>query len=267
MLKMESFMIQVIERFHCILEKVVASRDRPVKSSELVSMLNISAPACANILRTMVKLEYLRRGVSRGEYLPGPCLQRFSQADNIIPRLLEAAKPIIEQLASDIGEFVVLVNDNNGIRNELVKVQGQNSIQLNIKENHAFDNLLQSLTGLILLSYRSYESRQAYWKSNHVSKNILSLKNLDDLEIACEKIRTECGFSQSNFAEEQEEYPIEGYSIMGFPVKFENQIVAALGMRIPAYRYTRARHDDILKKCHVALEKINTPLEQNNSFL
>ena len=60
-------MIQVIERFHKIIELVSDEPDRAHALSEFVEAINVSAPACSNIVRTMTELGYLRSlGPRRG---------------------------------------------------------------------------------------------------------------------------------------------------------------------------------------------------------
>ncbi len=254
-------MIQVIERFHCILEKVAGANGQAVKSTDLASMLSISAPACANILRTMVKLEYLKKGYSRGEYLLGNNIERFSKTDDTIQRLLETASPLIHQLANDTGEFVVMVNEKLGLRHELVKVQGQNSIQVNFSESHQYENLINTATGLVLLSFRSPESRKLYFQNHFVANNIIKAKNVDELEAACREVRANESFFQGQILEEMESYPIDGCAIMAFPVWFEKQVVAAMGLRIPLFRYTRSHRDNIIAKCREVLNQIKSELQ------
>ena len=85
-------MIQVLERFHRILLCFAGQPDRPRALGELAERVGISSPACANIVRTMVELGYLRSLGKRRGYLPGPAAF-FLFAANPYPFLSRSRVP------------------------------------------------------------------------------------------------------------------------------------------------------------------------------
>ena len=108
-------MIQVIERFHRILEHLSAAPDRPCQLGELAELLNISAPAAANIVRAMTELGYVRALGRRRGYLPGPALYALGRGNPYL-YLSSIARPEIERLAACCRELVVLVCECGGKR-------------------------------------------------------------------------------------------------------------------------------------------------------
>ena len=167
-------MIQVIERFHKILRSFTEHPERPRSLGELAELAEISTPACANIVRTMTELGYLRSLGKRRGYLPGPTAY-FLFAANPYHHLMDAARPEMEKLTQQNANFVILVCEDGGYRRELFCISDTTIIQIRDRNpNSLVLNLFRCSTGIILLS-RMEESRiQQLWELRGGSNNFLS---------------------------------------------------------------------------------------------
>ncbi len=253
-------MIQVIERFHRILTKAVESKNHGVTAKELADMLGISSAACSNILRTMLELKYLTKGQVRGLYFPGPVLRDLATNNLQDADLVAKAKPLFKELAADLGEMVLLVNEKDGKRNELIRVQGKNNILIAPNYRQNISCLFSSTTGILLLAYKSKEARELYWNTADHEGNIAHVQTLEELENICEKIRQNEFFLRGNIFKPPQE-PSNYNSALAFPIFKNGEVVAAVGLLIPEFRLTESHYHRIRQECVAVVKKLTLLLE------
>ena len=167
-------MIQVIERFHKILRSFSEAPEHPRSLGELAERAEISPPACANIVRTMTELGYLRSLGKRRGYLPGPAAY-FLFAANPYRYLMDAARPEMEMLAEQNANFVILVCEDGGYRRELFCISDTTIIQIRDRNpNSLVLNLFRCSTGIILLSRMEDARVKRLWDLRNGTDNFLS---------------------------------------------------------------------------------------------
>lgn len=167
-------MIQVLERFHRILLCFAGQPDRPRSLGELAERVGISSPACANIVRTMVELGYLRSLGKRRGYLPGPAAF-FLFAANPYPFLVEVARPEMEALAAEKTSFVILVCEDGGFRRELFSISDTAIIQIQNRNPEALImNLFRCSTGIMLLAQMEEPRVKRLWEIRGGENNFLA---------------------------------------------------------------------------------------------
>ncbi len=253
-------MIQVIERFHRILTRVVDSRSNGVTAKELADMLGISSAACSNILRTMLELKYLTKGQVRGLYFPGPILQQLTTNDLQDSELISKSKPLLKELAADLGEMVLLVNEKDGKRNELFRFQGKNNILIAPNYRQNISCLFSCTTGILLLAHKSKEARELYWNTTSHQGNIAHVESLDELEEVCRRIIQDGFFIHGNIFRPPQE-PSNYNSALAFPVFKNGEVIAAVGLLIPEFRLTESHYERIRKECFEVVKKLTVLLE------
>ena len=167
-------MIQVIERFHKILRSFTEHPERPRSLGELAELAEISTPACANIVRTMTELGYLRSLGKRRGYLPGPTAY-FLFAANPYHHLMDAARPEMEKLAQQNANFVILVCEDGGFRRELFSISDTAIIQIQNRNPEALImNLFQCSTGIMLLAQMEEPRVKRLWEIRGGENNFLA---------------------------------------------------------------------------------------------
>lgn len=179
-------MIQVIERFHKILLYFSEHPERTCSLGELAEHTGLSSPACANIVKTMTELGYLRSLGKRRGYIPGPAAY-FLFAANPYHYLTDLARPELEKLAARNTNFVILVCEDGGYRRELFRISDTTIIQIRDRNPDSLVlNLFRCSTGILLLSYMEEARVKQLWEHRNGQNNFLSEP---DFKKFCRRLR------------------------------------------------------------------------------
>jgi DNA-binding IclR family transcriptional regulator len=170
--------IQVIERFHKILEYVSTNSGRACQLGELAQMLGVSPPACANIVRSMVALGYLNSLGSRRGYVLGAAVFGLSLSTPY-RYLINVARPVMEDLSRGHNTLTVLVVESGGKRMELLRMDKESTITVSPYAEGHFFNLFKVNTGLLLLSFMEKKRIRYFWNRDNGPENILKIDNFD----------------------------------------------------------------------------------------
>ena len=253
-------MIQVIERFHRILEHLSAAPDRPCQLGELAELLNISAPAAANIVRAMTELGYVRALGRRRGYLPGPALYALGRGNPYL-YLSSIARPEIERLAACCRELVVLGCECGGKRSELLRLAGASEITIRQPHPHGtFYNLFRCGTGILLLAYMDESRLRQLWEYWHGEDNILNLNEFNLFQARCREIA-----AAGMFCSGDEPPPaVSGAQriSIAFPILQSGVPIAALGVLVPRKEFNSAGDSPALAAARQCALNIGNLLEQ-----
>ena len=236
-------MIQVIERFHKIMEIVAEDPEKPRALSELANALEISSPACSNIVRTMTQLGYLHSLGPRRGFVMGDTPYFLSRLGPFRKHLVEPAMPIMKKLEAELNEFVVLVTDYNGNRQELIRLEGNAMVRVSAAPG--LRSLLHSSTGCAMLAYKSDAEIAEYWKSHSDDSNVFRVDNLPDLMKEMHHIR-EVGYCMLSPESEAPEVLMNSSMSVGFPVRENGKATAAVGVMLPAMRMLNGNRDKVI---------------------
>ncbi len=250
-------MIQVIERFHRIIEHVAEEPERPCGLSELARTIGVSLPACSNIVRTMVQLGYLQTLGERKGYILGSMPYHLTRKGPFKKRLTEAARPHMEALAESLKEMIVLVAECNGRRTELLRIEGGSLVQINASMTEGKAGLFGSATGMLILSHMDVERAKALWDARQETESIVKARSFEELQDVFSKIREKGSFVKEL---DDDKDPLNESVTLAFPVFENGKLCAALGSRIPAYRFTGERKSLALSSCRSAAERISRNL-------
>lgn len=250
-------MIQVIERFHHIVEYLSAEPETPRTLSELAARIGVSAPACANIVKTMLHLGYVERapGGRRG-YILG-AMPGFLARKGYKKYLVNTARPFLEQLVREVRELVVLVTESGGRRIELLKLESDSMVQVRQQSNDSSCGLFGTATGVVLLSWKTEAEFRELWESAGGRDGGL-LRTAD-----CETARRKCaavaaaGYFLSEPQAQEGDDDINRSCTMAFPVFEEGRVVAAVGSRVPLFRFQGERREKILDACRRTAAEIS----------
>ncbi len=226
--------IQVIKRFHRIILAVARSGGRGCPMGHLAAMLEISVPACSNIVRTMVELGYLRQLGPKLGYVLGDTPYFIARNGAFRQDLIAVTRPYITRLSEETNELVVLVVEHERKRCELMRMESSNHIRINPPES--LENLMMSPTGCVILSDKSREERKEYW-DEYEGENCLSLTDFAGFDNECDKIRFE-GICILWPQEKDSLKRIQGVVSMAAPIRQGNVVTGSLGMIIPMMRFS-----------------------------
>lgn len=171
-------MIQVIERFHKILEHIGQHPERGCQLGELAGVLGVSSPACANIVRSMVELGYLNSLGPRRGYTLGATV--FALAlDTPYQHLINVARPVMEELSKGHNNLAVLVVESNGKRMELLRMDKESTITVSPYSGGHFFSFFKVNTGILLLSFMEKKRIRFFWDRDNGPENILKISDFD----------------------------------------------------------------------------------------
>lgn len=257
-------MIQVIERFHKIIERVAAEPERACSLSELAKTIGVSLPACSNIVRTMVHLGYLQSLGERKGYILGSMPYFLTRKGPFMKHVSIVARPAMEELSRKLNEMLVLVADCNGRRAELLRFEGASMIQVKELPSERAPSLFSCATGMLILAYMDEARVKTLWDwdSSHDFVSIVKAKSLDDIYKASAKIRKDGAFiSEHDPAKDI----MDEYITLAFPVFEDGKLRAALGSKIPAYRFVGERRELAVSSCRSAANQISEALGKANA--
>ncbi len=250
-------MIQVIHRAHTILEHMSRQPERPCQLGELAELLKVSAPACSNIVRTLVELGYLRQLGKRRGYTLGPMIYSLNYA-NPYRHLVDIARPEVEHLAKRINIFVVLVAECGGKRKELLRMSGDSTISI---ENPAGSpsQLFSCATGTVILSHLDQARVKSLWESDGGERNALGINNFTTYFRQLQVLR-EAGEVVLRPRKEQDPADPRATAAMAVPILYKTHLIAALGIRLNEGVHDPETIRKVLSDCHQSANKISTLL-------
>lgn len=245
-------MIQVIERFHKIMDIVSDAPEEAVRLSDLAEALDVSLPTCSGIVKTMTELGYLRSLGPRSGFVMGDTPFFLTRRGPFRRYLVEPAMPLMKKLEEEINEFVVLVTENNGNRHELIRFEGNAVLRVN--PGVSIRNLLQSSTGCTILAYKTEDEISKYWNSYPESSNCFCVESLEAFLKECGKIR-ERGYCLLEPESKKTEDLIDSSVVVAVPVRDGDKVIAAVGIMMPALRMINGNRDKVISAgCRTARE-------------
>jgi len=227
--------IQVIERFHKILMALSSEKDCSRSMTELAACIDVSVPACSNIVRTMVALGYVRSLGPRRHYVLGDTPYYLARHAQFNETLLAVSRELVSDLSKTLNEFAVLVVEHQEQRCELFHCEGDNELRVRVKYEQ--QSLLYCPTGCILLSGKDEQSIRNYWDKYHQEGNCLDVSDASQLLKELGKIKK----SGKLVLIPRISDPIKRMQIsisMAAPIYKNGNIIAALGMIVPMIRFS-----------------------------
>ena len=249
-------MIQVLERFNLILEHVADNHSRPCRIKELSALLQISQPACSNIVRTMVQLGYLESANDANGYVLGPKPSMLVKNGGYKQYLTKIAEPLIDELVAKINEMCLLVTDSNFKRITLMQKQGERPVQVS-SDIRASENLFQTATGMVILAHLPENEIKAFATKNSVTKTLFpDISNWENLLPRLNKIRKDRYLLVLH-----EEKDVDAFGSIAVPVYNGTRLEAVLGCKFPSYRFKGERRNFIIHECIETASMISASLE------
>jgi DNA-binding IclR family transcriptional regulator len=218
-----------------------------VSLGEIASHLGIQNTTAHNILKTMEVCGYISRAEGR-LYSPGAKCRQLTRAGAILRKLLDAAKPLMAELAEKTGESFVLTTLLNGERHVLFRAKGGGMISV---ESEKADNprLYGMVTTRVMLAFAHDNEVDFFMRKNGMPGNdwngINDIKNLNEEFL---KIR------KSGFAEEKK----SELAALSVPLMdADGFLLGALGAYVPSFRFNREKKDILIDTLKKASQKIS----------
>jgi IclR family pca regulon transcriptional regulator len=210
----------------------VAELEGPAPLAAIVAKLGWSKPAVYRLVRTLETVGALRLQDGKG-YVLGPALITLGQGALRATRLLEVARPYLEQLHAELEETIVLtVLDGD----EVVYVDRIEADKILIPRTRLGSRLpaYSTSTGQVLLAGLSDDEvrrRLADREFEHIAPN-----TLDSLDALIKRLAT---IRRNGYAVNDEELAV-GHRAVAAPLRdYSGTVVAAVSVSVPSARISR----------------------------
>jgi IclR family KDG regulon transcriptional repressor len=250
---------RTISRLLTTLE-LTAAHPNGLTLSEFINKLDVPKSSMYYLLQELQKSGYIVYNKRKKNYIAGSNMIRLGAVIIHENTLQPLARPSLEQLSEETGEDVYLGIRANDHLLYIDKVEGKESVRLNVPVGFK-RNLYNTSIGKLLLAYfdedemKDYLSKHALEKTG---KNTITDKSRLVNEL--KKIR-ENGFSITN------EESMDGIFSMAAPIKnADGKIVAGIGVSVPVIRGV-SRTDFLKERVSHASNQISKRLGFNVKFL
>jgi len=226
-------MIQVLNRAFDILEFLSRNIDKEHSLSEIADPLNLNHGTCANIIKTMVNRGYVDK--NKG-YVLGRQSYYLTNNFSNEAELVKCAVTPMKNLSEILNESCVLSVLKNNSRRTLHKETVVRELQANPKDEI---NAYQTATGKLLLAYLDPADRNTYIKTYGLPGDMWK-------EIDCERALIDelQRINKAGFVIHYDEINIAGVAM---PIFNKEQVIASLGVYLPANRFTKATKEQIIE--------------------
>lgn len=253
-------MIQVIGKMHAILTLLSRSRS-PISLHELAVAIGDSDSTAANIVRTMKDLDYVRHAPGRKGYTLGSAMHYLIRNHNHGTILADAARPYLASLAEDIKESIHLVTDFMGKRVVLLSMQSAAGIRLS-EDHDAMEDLHSTCTGLVLLSAKEDAVIRVYLAAVGVRSLAWAFDAVRSLDDGIHALRNVSRTGSLIIGGDGKDM-YNGAALLAFALRSQGRIVAALGIKMPCFRFRGNNRTAVLEKARQTICDIEMMLHAN----
>jgi DNA-binding IclR family transcriptional regulator len=230
--------IQVLDRALTILEIIGKSPDDLLGPAELAREAGINAATCSRILKSLLDRGYVEQPERKKGYRLGSMAFALTGGEPYRKDLVNRCVPVIDAMATELDESTLLAVMRRGERIVLYEAESHNQVQVRREPQQIIDPLT-SATGRLLLAWLQPD------KLNHLAlakrlptKAWPEVRNSEELCTELDKIRRE-GHALRHTG-----------SVVGlaFPIREKGEVTAALGLHLPAYRFTGEHQRRIMER-------------------
>ena len=248
MLTTQKTPVEALRKGLGILELLAHGGRAGVGVRELAAQTLLQPTTIHNLLKTLRICGYARR-LERGRYAAGWKLRSLARPTMID---LDAEGPVLallEALAQQTGESVVLTTLTAGRRQVLARVEGQREVKVGLgdRSGGGVEPFWPRVTGRVL----------AAWCDGAELDAILAVEGLpgpqwqeasdrEQLERLLRQVRG------SGFAETV----TEEVAALACPILADDLLYGAIGLYLPTYRFNPERREALIKSMHTCVESL-----------
>lgn len=241
--------ITMIERSSSIIEELYKS-SVPIGISEISKTLELPKATIYRILITLIKSGFVEKDEKNDKYKLGTVYIKYSDKVKSQIDIHNIAEPFMEELAKEIGETVNLAISRENSALNLKRVEGEETVL--VSKLIAIAPYYCSSVGKILLSYKSDEEIEKYFKETKIKKR--TIKTIGSYE---EFLKERKEILRNKYSIDDEEYDY-GLFCVSCPIfNSKNEIIAAVGFSGPKSRIEYKGKENMIKKLISHTKKIN----------
>lgn len=245
-------MIQVVERTFAVLEYLARDPQGRNRLSDIAEGAGLNASTCARILKTLGRLGYVAKYAEGGGYSLGS--KAYSLVDRSSYRydLVLAGRLFMTQFVRKLNESILLATLYHGNRIVLYEIEAEHLIKAHREAANDCDHPLRTATGRLMLAHLPEAERdRLVADARGWGKFWPRIESKAQLVEALEEIR------QQGWAKTRNESDVVGVAV---PLREGGVVTAALGVYLPAFRFTPEREEAILREIRTTARKIEKAL-------
>jgi len=243
-------MIQVVIRAIDILEFVAQHDKEPVQLYKIAEQVGLSHPTTANIVKTLLKKNYLEQMGRKKGYRLGIAAFHLTRNPFYQQNLIAAAKEPMEELTQQLNETALLGIIQNNKRVILHLVECNQILKVNTV---MVADVYNASSSRLLMAYLTPKDLESLIKAVGLpSKKVWpGAETRTGLDNELNKIR------KKQFVQLVSVYHTVGFAV---PIYKDNIVVAALSVFVPESRYTESHKGKIAKLIRKAAKQISERL-------
>jgi len=235
------------------MEYIAEEPERPRLLGEIADRFRLNHATCANILKTLVKRNYIDQKAPRKGYTLGPMAYFLARKGPYRRDIVEQAEGPVEKLASQIQETVIVATLKEGRRFILVQVEEDRTFRIR-PELFYLENVYSTATGRLLLAYESGEALNRFVSIQGLPAGEWpEAGGKKKLEEECARIRGEGKVDIKAGSE---------LRALALPIRENDAVLAALGVYLPEYRFSGRHKQRVLKGMKQTAEEISRKLSE-----
>lgn len=221
-------MIQVIDRAFDIVEFLAMQPEEDFTLAQISDACGIQKTTAVNILKSLEARGYVsHQGRMKGYHL-GYKVYAISGTTAFSKKIDSLARPEIEAVFDEFSETVVLATENRGKRIVINSVECQQGITARVSHS---DDIYRSATGRIMLAF--YPEKKARVIIDRIGlPDPTSWEGIYSREMLFEEL---AAIREEGVSVTYGQFDIVGIAV---PITVGGNVVASLGVCLPAYRST-----------------------------
>ena len=241
-------MLATVKKALDLLTVLSARPEEPQSAGVLARKVSMHPSTCSVMLKSLVKYGLVDQNGNRMGYTLGPMAYFLTRNGPYQKHIVLAAEPVMRRLVDEFQETVLLAGLSRKGRVILATIEGNHEIRI-AKDSPFLDDIYQTATGRLLLACLSPEERQAW------------IVKLGWPESSWPEADSEQAMDKALAHIHDQEYVIHRPSPqliqLAFSVRQDDKVVAALGMPLPAFRFTGKRRKAIMRGMKKAAGEIS----------
>lgn len=235
-------MIQVIHRALDILEFISQDPKKVFSLGEIAEYTGLNSSTCANIIKTLVKRNYIKDLGTKKGYRIGIMPLIITDNDAYIRLLASACKPPMNALCSDINEIVILSVIRNNRRYLVYQTKSTHELQATTDQEQS---VYKATTARMIISSYNDARIEKLVKDVGLPQGMEwpEVKTAKDLKSALSDIR------EKKLAFGWDQFDVVSLAV---PVEINGSTVASVGIYLPACRYDEEQmkiYETKLREC------------------
>lgn len=221
--------------------------EEPQSSGTLAKKVRMHPSTCTVMLKSMLKYGLIDQNGKRQGYTLGPVVYFLTRNGPYQKHIVLAAEPVMRRLVNEFQETVLLAGLNQKGRILLAVVEGNQEIRI-ARDRLFLDDIYQTVTGRLLLAYLSPEECQSWIvKLGWPGSSWPEADSEQTMNKALARVRAQ------GYAIKSSRQSVQ----VAFPIRQDDRVVAALGMPLPAFRFTGKRQKAILQSMKKTADDIS----------